>query len=298
MTTWPGTTEMQDGPESRRSGTGVVTGLTALIVLLLAVSGVGLATVGEEDTGDVVSAAAAAYSQATSARIELHQTVRAGGTKIEMTGEQLTDIANGRSSASMELPGGFGNIHVVQDGAAFYARTDRTKSSSGGPGWLKVTIEAKDSVVGGLAQVAGADMGDTLENLRENSIAPEKIGTGTIDGHDVTQYRATLTGQQLAERMNEAELEAIEDSGMDIEDIDTDYDIWVSADGLPRRMEILSDFRGGSSTLRLDIKDYNVPVEIELPAPDTVIRETTVENMIEFQQVFMELGTEAVGDDR
>ena len=273
----------------------MVTALTAFIVLLLTVSGVGLATVGEKAEPDVLSAATNAYGRATSARIELRQTLRAGGSKFELKGEQLTDIANGRSSTSMGLPGGLGNIHIVQDGAAVYARTDKTTSSTGAPGWLKVTIDSKQSALGAMAQVPGADMRDSLATLRDNGIDPEKVGTETIDGQELTHYRFTLTGRELAEQMNDEELEAVEDSGMDIEDVDTEYDLWVSDDGLPRRMEILSDFAGGSTTMRLDIKDYTVPVDVKVPTPDAIVREETVENMVEFQEVFMELGAEAAG---
>jgi hypothetical protein len=54
-------------------------------------------------------------------------------------------------------------------------------------------------------------------------------------------------------------------------------DIWIDADGLPRRMTMDMDsmfgalgLDGGTATMSIEYFDYGEPVDIDVPSPDEV----------------------------
>jgi hypothetical protein len=74
----------------------------------------------------------------------------------------------------------------------------------------------------------------------------------------------------------EAQLDQLGDAEMPV-------DVWVDADGLPRRLQIdlggmvaAMGLDGGSAVMTIEFFDYGVPVDIEVPSPDEVTPITEV----------------------
>ena len=73
--------------------------------------------------------------------------------------------------------------------------------------------------------------------------------------------------------MVEAQLEQLGELG----DAEIPVDVWIDADGLPRRMQLdmggdvrASGRRRRTLTMTIELFDYGEPVDIEVPSPDEV----------------------------
>lgn len=135
-------------------------------------------------------------------------------------------------------------------------------------------------------QAAGLVGSDALSYLKalagDEDI--EVLGTEKVRDVEATHYRAQSTFErlnaQMPEEFRDPELEAI------IEKLpeSISLDLWISADGLLRRMDIEYQFQGSTSRVEMELFDFGAPVEIVLPAPESVIETRTSASLVELRQ--------------
>lgn len=100
-----------------------------------------------------------------------------------------------------------------------------------------------DSLLGKLFDPTGFDPEGALEALREVTDVVTEEGRDEVRGEPTTRYRAVVDGDDVGE-------------DVDIEG-EEPLDVWIDDEGRLRRVEV--------ATLRLDLFDYGVPVEIDVP---------------------------------
>ena len=104
----------------------------------------------------------------------------------------------------------------------------------------------------------------------ENAV---EVGTDTIDGVEVRQYRVEIDVAAALAAVPQSELdETLGDTGLPAVELpDTiGYDVWVTADNQLRRVSFATDIGGRTIGMQLDMTTSNEPLGIELPAADDV----------------------------
>jgi hypothetical protein len=171
-------------------------------------------------------------------------------------------------------------VRFVADGTTFYLRIPILDALTGSSGWLSMSADDLGQSAGSLGLGAGAfDPSKMLEVLRGTSDDVQPDGQEDVRGVATTKYTATVNMADALESVpadQRDELEAQLDQ-LGAGDADIPIEIWVDADGLPRRFSLtfgdlaaeqLSD--DGTMAMTMEFFDYGEPVSIELPSPDDV----------------------------
>lgn len=178
-------------------------------------------------------------------------------------------------------------FRFVVDGTTVYLRMPMLDALTGTSGWLSATPEDLGQSTGSLGIASsGYDPSMLLEVLRGVADDVEAVGEDEIRGVATTRYTATVS---LAKALEQApadqreQLEAQLDQ-MGAGDAKLPVEVWVDADGLPRRMTMGFDGLpaaagagdGASVEISMEFFDYGEPVEIGVPSPDEVTPFTEV----------------------
>jgi hypothetical protein len=136
-----------------------------------------------------------------------------------------------------------------------------------GKPWTQVNLTKAG--VNPLLQInAGNSPTAVLAELRGSKNA-KKLGTETVGGIKTTHYRVTLDLERAIARATPAERRSLEllrtAKKQTVQALPVD--VWVSADGLVRRVtENLRD----TGSVTMTFSRYGAPVKIEAPAPDEI----------------------------
>ncbi|MFI6811716.1 DUF1396 domain-containing protein [Nonomuraea sp. NPDC050328] len=167
-----------------------------------------------------------------------------------------------------QLPGG---VRAVLKGDTVYIKVEALKQiiNSSKP-WIQVKLNEVGpaaEVQKYLDQVRQFDLA-TVTKLVTASKDVKSVGTETVDNVETTHYSGTFpvelavltlpADQQERARQNLAELK------------DVKFDIWVAADGLPRKLALNGSKEGGTLDATLFFKGFNEPVTITPPPADQV----------------------------
>lgn len=195
-------------------------------------------------------------------------------------GDLFTQLAAGSGEP---LPEGFdGAMQLVADGSTFYMRAPMFELLAGTGGWLSMSAEDLGGAAGGLGFGAGTyDPSTMLDTLRGVSGEPTVVGPEVVRGVDTTRYTANLDLAEALAAAPEAQREQLEAQLGQLGSLDgtvVPVDVWIDADGLPRRLQM--DMGGMFATLGLgddavatmtmELFAFGEPVEIEVPSPDEV----------------------------
>lgn len=239
---------------------------------------------GDPSSGDgggdlnAVQAAADAVDDAGSSRMRVTTGIDAVGG-FEMTFEGVFDYEEKVGSATMtvDVPEGYPGMpteptKMIVDGTYFYVKGGFASTFGGtGAGWVR--IDARD-IPGGAAQM-NQNPAQYVDFLRGATDDIEEVGEEDVRGVATTRYSAEITAQDILEytdaESSKAFVERFEEMGGEIAPISTD--VWVDADGLPRRMEMqvtvtgVPDLPGGEMTMdsRIELFDFGVEVDVEPP---------------------------------
>lgn len=247
--------------------------LSVATAFLLLFSLIGLATHDAGDTAaEQVSAAAEATTRTGTAAIELRMQVKAGAFDVTMTGTGAVDFLANRASLTLTTPGRK-PVDLVVDGETVYQRDGNVPSP-------KPWIVVPTGPVGGLSPVGAGSSGDPLATLRmleEDGLLRDvrHVGDDEVGGVRAARYTAAFDGDKLRERVGELRPElAAMAQAMELDD--TSLAVWVSDDGLLRRVETTMSMsvreQSFEMTSGFDLRDFGAPVRIEVPPPDQVTR--------------------------
>jgi hypothetical protein len=264
-------------------------GLVALALLLalipLACGG------GEALSPEAAVAEAATKSQeAGSSRVSVElRMIGLADEPITITGEGIQDSEQQLARFTFDLSeiagltgGGvdLSKIDLVMEGFTLYMRLPFLEGAGLKP-WVEIDLEALAQEEGfdlpSLKQLSQTDPTQVLEYLRAASGDIEEVGEEEVRGVATTRYRMTVDLAKVAEQAPEEARASIESlvAGTGLETVPVE--VWIDADGLVRRLDL--DYRGmelapgerGDMDLRMELYDYGVGAEVELPPSDEVM---------------------------
>lgn len=214
--------------------------------------GSGDAAAGEltvDDFGDRVSEA---FQEAGSVAFELDQTTAgqesSGSGQADLTGDEL--------SSQVDLDTAQGTISVIATGGLFYLRSDQLVP---GGKWLEIDPDADSGLGALIGQLGGSS--DPAASIEVLGGATEVTATGEeeIDGTPTTAYRVVLPREAVADSLG-ADPQVAQLLPETLE-----YDVWVDADDLVRRVTSTVEVQGASSTTTVTYTDYGQPVDVQAP---------------------------------
>jgi len=184
---------------------------------------------------------------------------------------RVTDEAGEPGSDDFDAP-----MQLVADGTTMYMQIPFASLVDAQEGWVSIDLAAMGV---GADQLGAYDLRNMLEILRGASGEPEVVGNEEVRGVETTHYRATIDLAKALDEAPEAARAALDQLGEagDLKGAHMDVDVWIDADGLPRRqsMDMGSIFGSlgvgdTSVTMTIEYFDYGEPVDIEVPSPDEV----------------------------
>jgi hypothetical protein len=245
----------------------------------------------------LLRAAPDAAAEAGSSRVDLEMVMDVPGMDrpATITGTGAMDEATGKMQMSIDMsevveaiaateggpmPDGIDEpMEMVVDQGTVYMRVPMLADLLGTSRWIRVTPQDMGLDLGSFGLGGGGvqDPGQMLEALRGVSDDVERVGEEEVRGVDTVRYHATLDlGRAIAElpaSQREALADGLEDLSATFGDLPVD--VWVDAEGLVRRMEMVMDaseaLDDGRMTMRFELYDYGEPVEITVPPAEDVI---------------------------
>ncbi|TDE22743.1 LppX_LprAFG lipoprotein [Nonomuraea mesophila] len=166
------------------------------------------------------------------------------------------------------LPGG---ARAVLQGDTVYIKVEALNKMVGATKpWIKVPLgEMGDSnqVNQVLTQIQQFDLGN-MTKLVTASQDVQSVGNESVNGEDTTHYSGTFPVDAAVQQLPADKQEQAKEGLAELKDVK--FDIWVAADGLPRKLALNGSKEGGALDATLFFKGFNEPVAIEAPPADQV----------------------------
>lgn len=166
------------------------------------------------------------------------------------------------------LPGG---ARAVLQGDTVYIKVEALKQLMGATKpWIKVPL----SEVGPAAEVQ-----KYIDRVRQFDLATvtkmvtasqdvKAVGTESVNGEDATHYSGTFPVDAAVQQLPADQQEQAKSNLAELKDVK--FDIWVGADGLPRKLALNGAKEGATLNASLFFKGFNEPLTIEAPPADQV----------------------------
>ncbi|HEX9969597.1 MAG TPA: hypothetical protein VGB03_05620 [Acidimicrobiales bacterium] len=250
----------------------------ALSTVLLFVGGVvGAVTVKPSSADESrLVAAAAATARTGTARVAMTSKVSVGGSDVTGKGEGVADFAAEKASMTMDLPGAGGTMRVVTVGKVAYLQGSVYQPIAQGKQW--VSIDVGQFVQGfGATSGGGADVLSALRALEDDGVVRDvrEVGADEVRGVRTVQYTGDYEPDALLRQLtdgNEGMREMLRSVRMSAASVS----VWVSDDDLVRRVVTTTTMTVGGtsldSTTTIDLFDFGIPVQIDVPPADQVHR--------------------------
>lgn len=241
-----------------------------------------------------VGEAATRSREAGSSRVVLELTMTGIAPEpLTITGEGIQDPEQQLAGFTMDLSqvagltgGGvdLGEIEMVLDRSTLYMRLPFLEAADLKP-WIEVDLEAIAEQEGldlpSLQQLGQADPALTFAYLRAASDDTQEVGQEDVRGVETTHYRMTVELARVADLVPEEQREEtraavqalIEATGLETVPVDA----WIDGDGLIRRMDLgyedveVGPGKKGDMSMSMELYDYGVAVDVELPPSDQVM---------------------------
>lgn len=232
---------------------------------------------GDEESArslDALVAAADKVTDAGSSAMSMTMTMDVAGEEITAEGEGTFDYVEQTGQMTMAMAGdglpGAVEMEMIVDGDVAYMKMPEGLGAPGG--WYRMDAADVGSGVGGANQLSQdpAQFVEFLRGASEDDI--EEVGTEEIRGVSTTHYKAELSFEKMIDQATDpeaademrAKLDAI---GGEVDSIPAE--VWIDAEGLPRRMEMTMSIEGGGESAEIDITvdlfDYGVEVDVDPP---------------------------------
>jgi len=265
------------------------------LISALAVSGVLLGACAKGPAPDpvnprdaVLNAMAAVYEAGT-LHEDLKMSMSATGMSFSISGEADIDNEHKRIDMTMDMGMLGGEMQIVMDRGVVYMRAPMFQDA--GTDWVSMDPSKMDPAAA--AQFGGFGAGTTdpsayvglfagvfdvkVSGEEELKGVPTTHYVGTIDLKKVLKGFSEVVGKDVdaaTKKQLKAAVKQFESIGIDDK---IPFEIWIDAEGLPRRQRITMDFgklvpEAGEANLEMtvDFSDFGKPVDIEIPDPSEV----------------------------
>lgn len=249
----------------------VVLSLITVAAMSACGSGTELAT-SKVSTRALVSASPAAAEAAGTARFSGSMSMAAAGDSfsLPMSGElDFKAPALSMTIDMSEVPGGPDGVGAIEarlvDGVMYMKMGALLGGgNSGGASWVSIPFDDLEGSSGlGVTQ----NPADMMKGLRDAGEV-KTLGRDAIDGVETTHYRAQVeTAAALRNLSGDLKKSAKKVSGSMPATIP--LDVWIDADGLPRRFVMAFEMRDVvSMSMKLNFTNYGEPVDVQAPPAD------------------------------
>ncbi|GAA2215068.1 hypothetical protein GCM10009850_105350 [Nonomuraea monospora] len=166
------------------------------------------------------------------------------------------------------VPGG---VRAVLQGETVYVKVQALNDFLGNTKpWIKVSLNETGhagEVNQYLAQIQQFDLGN-MTKLVTASQDVKSVGTESVNGEDTTHYSGTFPVEVAVQQLPAAEQEQARQNLAELKDVK--FDMWVAADGLPRKIGLNGAKDGATLDATLFFKGFNEAVTIQTPPADQV----------------------------
>jgi hypothetical protein len=264
-------------------------GLVALTLLFALIP---LACGGSEALSpeDAVAEAVTNSLDAGTSGVSLELTMTGIGDKpVTITGEGVQDSQQHRArftfdlSGVGELSGGgvqLSEIELLLDGFTLYMNLPFLEIAGLKP-WVEIDLQAlaqeEGFDLGSLRGLSQTDPSQVLRYLQAASDDIEEVGEEDVRGVGTTRYRISIDVDKVAQLAPVEARAAIEallaESGLET----IPAEVWIDGDGLVRRIGLayegmeFTPGQKGDMTLRVELYDYGVEVEVQPPPAEQVM---------------------------
>ncbi|MFC5825344.1 LppX_LprAFG lipoprotein [Nonomuraea insulae] len=186
-------------------------------------------------------------------------------SKPELAADLTLDTVDmgGRS-----VPGG---VRAVLQGDTVYVKVEALNQLLGATKpWIKVSLSETGhsaEVNQYLGQIQQFDLGNVTK-LVTASQDVKSVGNESVNGDDTTHYSGTFPVEAAVQQLPADKQEQARQGLAELKDVK--FDIWVAADGLPRKLTLNGSKEGATLDATLFFKGYNEPVNIQAPPADQV----------------------------
>ena len=213
----------------------------------------------------------------------------ATGGSLSISGEADIDNEHKRIDMTMDMGMLGGEMQIVMDHGVVYMRAPMFQDA--GTDWVSMDPSKMDPAAA--AQFGGFGAGTTdpsayvglfagvfdvtVSGEEELKGVPTTHYVGTIDLKKVIKGFSDVVGKDAdaaTKKQLKAAVKQFESLGIDDK---IPFEIWIDAEGLPRRQRITMDFgklvpgaEEANLEMTVDFSDFGKPVEIEIPDPSEV----------------------------
>jgi hypothetical protein len=238
---------------------------------------------------DAVLDSMAAVYEAGTLHEDLKMSVSAAGESLSISGEADIDNEHERVDMTMDLGMLGGEMEILMDGGVVYMRSPMFQDA--GTEWVSMDPSKMDPAAA--AQLGGFGAGTTdpsayvglfagvfdvkVSGEEELKGVPTTHYVGTIDLKKVLKGFSDVVGDHAdaaTKKQLKAAVKQFESLGIDEK---IPFEIWIDAEGLPRRQRITMDFGKlipgadeASMEMTVDFSDFGKPVDIDIPPPSEV----------------------------
>ena len=249
------------GPQRRRLlAIGIVAVLVTDIVALA------VHRDGTTPRGSVAQVLAAAGQAAAAGTARIEVTVQAGGGGQSVTIGATGVVALGpveSGDVAFRGPGLARPLHVLVQGSTGYLEVPPSSlGATGGKHWLRFPAPAASSAT-------PDPLSDPLGVLRSlgagQSVQP--LGSAVVRGVGTTRYRVVVdVARAVTSAAPDGQAALRQLLGLGVRSYPVD--LWIDAQGRPRRLQFRLSVAGDHVTATIDLYDYGIPVQITLPPGD------------------------------
>jgi hypothetical protein len=225
-----------------------------------------------EDGQQVVRASSAKVTAEGSAKFTM--TMKAGPVVVQARGAQRFK-APVQARTTMSIEGAGKDVQKMDSlltEKAMYIKFPRNLAAQlpGKKPWLKMTFAD-------LEKAGGVDMKQLLEQSQQSSPDAylkmltaagdiKQVGTKAIRGEQTTQYAGTIQPEDLAKAFTGKLREQYSTMLESMKAGPIKMDVWVAADGLPRRVHQVMTLQGQQMDMTMDLFDFGTKVDVQPPA--------------------------------
>jgi len=265
------------------------------LISALAVSGVLLGACAKGPAPDpvnprdaVLNAMAAVYEAGT-LHEDLKMSMSATGMSFSISGEADIDNEHKRIDMTMDMGMLGGEMQIVMDRGVVYMRAPMFQDA--GTDWVSMDPSKMDPAAA--AQFGGFGAGTTDPSAYVGLFAGvfdvKAAGEEELEGVPTTHYVGTIDLKKVLKGFSEvvgkdadaATKKQLKAAVKQFESIGIadkiPFEIWIDAEGLPRRQRITMDFgklvpgaEEANLEMTVDFSDFGKPVDIEIPDPSEV----------------------------
>lgn len=264
--------------------------VSSALLLLLGACGQESST-GSNPLG-IITLAAEKTEQAGTARMSMDMEMDGPTGLVTSTAEGAFDMASKRGHMTMEMdmaeaPAGtpdMGQIEAVFDGTVIYMKMPALSAQfPGDKPWISFDLQKAGEQLGldmgALMQSGTSDPTQTLQYLRGASGDVEVVGEEEVRGVAATHYRAAVSFAKIVEQAPDEVRAAVEATVAQLEEwVGSDempIDVWIDSEGRMVRQTqnfeyVAGPAAGTSVTMTMEMYDFGVDVEVEVPPASDV----------------------------